>query len=168
MLVFGTDHRGMSVCAGVAPGRVNREVGTLSAVLLPYAPASVATARWQLAADLREAGIAETAIGDAALVMSELLSNAIRHARPLPGACVRVAWELTGDSLEVSVEDGGATTRPRASHPSLSSLGGRGLAIVEHLSTNWGVKTSDGTTVWAILEVPGPTPTPATAAARGG
>ena len=140
----------------------------MSAVLLPYTPASVATARWQLAADLREAGIAETAIGDAALVVSELLSNAIRHARPLPGATVRVSWELADDSLQVSVEDGGATTRPRATHPSLSSLGGRGLAIVEHLSTNWGVTTSDGTTVWAVLSLPRPTGGSAHAAVTAG
>jgi anti-sigma regulatory factor (Ser/Thr protein kinase) len=126
----------------------------MSVVMLPYAPASVSTARWQLSADLRDAGIAETAISDAALVVSELLSNAIRHASPLPDATVRVSWVLSDGWLEVAVEDGGATTRPRATHPSLSSLGGRGLAIVDHLSTNWGVETSKGTTVWAVLAPP--------------
>lgn len=135
-----------------------REVSTSSDVLLPYAPASVAAARWQLAADLRDAGITESAIGDAALVISELLSNALRHARPLPDATVRVSWALADGWLEVAVEDGGAATRPRATHPSLSSLGGRGLAIVDHLSTNWGVETNRGTTVWAVLAAPGDAP----------
>ncbi|MGE5133593.1 MAG: ATP-binding protein [Gemmatimonadota bacterium] len=126
-----------------------------SAVLLPYAPASVAAARWRLSADLRHAGVFPAAVGDAALVVSELMSNALRHARPLPGSLVEVTWALNGGSLEITVSDGGSATRPRPASPSLSSLGGRGLAIVEYLSCRWGVSTEDtGTTVWAVLPAP--------------
>jgi anti-sigma regulatory factor (Ser/Thr protein kinase) len=131
------------------------EVSPSSVVLLPWAPSSVATARWQLSADLREAGLVGNTIGDAALVLSELLSNAIRHARPLPGALVQVSWALGAGSLTVSVRDGGGPTRPHAGHPSPSSLGGRGLAIVECLASTWGVQaTTGGVTVWAILPAP--------------
>ena len=130
-------------------------MSTASVVLLPYAPSSVVTARGRLATDLREAGMM-AAIGDAALVLSELLSNAIRHAGPLPGCTVRVAWTLAGGSLRVSVSDGGGPTRPRAERSSVSALGGRGLAIVEHLSSNWGIRSSGGRmTVWAVLPAPG-------------
>ena len=133
-----------------------REVSTSSVVLLPHAPASVVTARWQISTHLREAGIVPPAIGDAAVVVSELLTNAIIHARPLPGARVLVAWALRERSLEVAVSDGGSMTRPRTALPSLSSIGGRGLAIVEYLSCRWGVLTSDfGLTVWAVLPAPG-------------
>ena len=136
-------------------GGARGEVSAASVVLLPYAPSSVATARGRLATDLREAGMMAAAIGDAALVLSELLSNAIRHARPLPGCTVRVAWTLSNGSLRVSVSDGGGPTRPRAGHPSLSSLGGRGLAIVEHLSSTWGIRSGNGgMTVWAVLPAP--------------
>ena len=128
------------------------EVSPSSVVLLPWAPSSVATARWQLAADLREAGLVSNAIGDAALVLSELLSNAIRHARPLPGALVQVSWSLRDGSLTVSVRDGGGPTRPHSGHPPPSALGGRGLEIVECLASTWGVQAStDGVTVWATL-----------------
>jgi len=127
-------------------------VSPSSVVLLPWAPSSVATARWQLSADLREAGLLTATIGDAALVLSELLSNAIRHARPLPGAMVQVSWALCDESLTVSVRDGGGPTHPHAGHPSPSSLGGRGLAIVECLASTWGVQASAaGVTVWASL-----------------
>jgi len=96
-----------------------------------------------------------TAIGDAALVLSELLSNAIRHARPLPGALVQVSWALRDESLTVSVRDGGGPTRPHAGHPSPSALSGRGLAIVECLASTWGVQDSLGeVTVWAIMPAP--------------
>jgi anti-sigma regulatory factor (Ser/Thr protein kinase) len=124
-------------------------------VLLPYTPASVAAARLSLTAELAGQGIFQTAISDAVLVVSELLSNAIRHASPLPGAVVQVTWELERGSLEISVRDGGGPTSPRPAHSSLSSLGGRGLEIVERLAYRWGTSTSDtGTVVWALLPAP--------------
>jgi len=127
-------------------------VGT---VLLPSAPASVAVARRRLAADLTDAGIYAGAVADAVLVVSELLSNAIRHARPLPGANVQVAWAVDDEAVELAVSDGGAPTRPRQTQPTVSSLGGRGLDIVEYLARSWGVRTDDaGLTVWAILAAP--------------
>jgi anti-sigma regulatory factor (Ser/Thr protein kinase) len=127
-------------------------VGT---VLLPYAPASVAVARQRLAADLNAAGIFAGAVGDAVLVVSELLSNAIRHARPLPGSSVQVAWALDEDAVEVAVSDGGAATRPTPAQATVSSLGGRGLGIVDYLARNWGVRADDGgLTVWAVLAAP--------------
>jgi anti-sigma regulatory factor (Ser/Thr protein kinase) len=130
-----------------------RATGT---VLLPWAPASVAVARQRLAADLSAAGIFETAVGDAVLVVSELLSNAIRHARPLPGASVQVAWALGDNAIEVAVSDGGAATTPARTLASVSALGGRGLGIVEYVARRWGIRSDDsGQTVWAVLAAPG-------------
>jgi anti-sigma regulatory factor (Ser/Thr protein kinase) len=135
-----------------SPRDGQREVSPSSVGLLPWEPSSVAAARGQLATDLREAGLIGTVIEDAALILSELLSNAIRHARPLPGAQVQVSWALGDGSLTVSVRDGGSHTRPHAGHPPPSALGGRGLAIVECLASTWGVQDSTGgVTVWAIL-----------------
>ncbi len=130
--------------------------------MLPFLPASVAVARGRFRAELRSAGIVAAPAADAALVMSELLSNAILHARPLPDSLVRVAWELSPPSLEVRVSDGGSMTRPHAAQPSLSAIGGRGLSIVEQLCSSWGVRADErGTTVWAVLPAP-------CAAGRGG
>jgi anti-sigma regulatory factor (Ser/Thr protein kinase) len=124
-------------------------------VLLPAAPASVAIARRRITEDLLAVGIFHAAVCDAALVISELLSNAIRHARPLHGSWLRVAWCLKGGSVEVAVSDGGSPTRPRPAHASRSSLGGRGISIVEHLANAWGVRADDDMlTVWAILPAP--------------
>lgn len=124
-------------------------------MLLPCAPASVAVARHRLTAEMLAVGVFEGAVCDAALVVSELVSNAILHARPLPGATVRATWVLSEESVEVAVSDGGGATQPRQAQPSVSSLGGRGLAIVEHLALTWGVRADDlGCTVWAILPAP--------------
>lgn len=126
-------------------------------MLLPYAPASISLARRRLTADLSAAGIGGQAVGDAALVISELLSNAIQHAWPLPGAKVQVAWTVDGGSVEVAVSDGGGPTLPRQASPAPSALGGRGLRIVQQLSQDWGIKTdSGGQTVWAVLPAGAP------------
>ncbi len=126
-----------------------------SVVLLPAAPASVAIARRRLTEELLAVGVFDPAVGDAALVISELLSNAIRHARPLHGSWLRVAWSVDAGSIEVAVSDGGSPTRPRPAHASRSSLGGRGIGIVEHLARAWGVRADDGVlTVWAVLLAP--------------
>jgi anti-sigma regulatory factor (Ser/Thr protein kinase) len=128
-------------------------VSASTVVLLPHAPSSVGQARQQLGADLRGHGVAEPAICDATLVLSELMSNAVRHARPMAGAQIRVAWMLSDGTLELAVSDGGGPTQPRTERPtSASSPGGRGLGIVDHLSRRWGVRRDDlGTTVWAAL-----------------
>lgn len=125
-----------------------------SVVLLPCVPSSVAVARGRIAADLRSAGLIGGTVADAALVLSELLSNAILHARPLPDHRVRVAWVLSPAALEVLVSDGGGVTRPHPAYPSLSSTGGRGLTIVEHLCSSWGVRADERGTVWAVLPAP--------------
>ncbi|MFC5748857.1 ATP-binding protein [Actinomadura rugatobispora] len=126
-----------------------------SVVLLPHAPSSVAVARRRLSSDLTASGVFETVVDDASVIVSELLSNALRHARPLPSGQIRLTWFRNGDLIELSVSDGGAMTEPRRGPGTLSSLGGRGLGIVEALSEGWGVRHEDGsTTVWAVLRAP--------------
>jgi anti-sigma regulatory factor (Ser/Thr protein kinase) len=145
------------------------EVGTSSVLMLPYTASSVGVARRRLMADLADAGVFETTACDAGLVLSELISNALRHATPLPDATVRVAWRLDGDCLEIAVSDGGGPTVPAVNEPGNSAIGGRGLGIVDRLSLRWGVNASqrhevdtaqdgetDGggeTTVWAELQL---------------
>ncbi|XVQ11085.1 ATP-binding protein [Spirillospora sp. CA-255316] len=126
-----------------------------SVVLLPHAPSSVAIARRRLSSDLIASGVFESVVDDASVIVSELLSNALRHARPLPSGQIRLTWIRNGDLIELSVSDGGAMTEPRRGPGTLSSLGGRGLGIVEALSEGWGVRHEDGsTTVWAVLRAP--------------
>ena len=87
-------------------------------------------------------------------MLSELLSNALRHAVPLPGTKLRVAWRLDPDSVEVLVRDGGGKTRPELGKPTQATTGGRGLRIVEQLSRCWGTTTEEeGTTVWAQVPI---------------
>jgi anti-sigma regulatory factor (Ser/Thr protein kinase) len=129
-----------------------------ASVMLPHSAQSVRSARRRLADDLARRGVHDEVIGDASLVVSEIISNALKHARPLTSGQIRVAWDLSSTSLELQVSDGGGPTRPYLQTPSLSSLGGRGLGIVATLCSEWGVRQdADGTTVWATLSA-GPRP----------
>ncbi len=120
-------------------------------MLLRYASSSVADARHRFAADLRLRRIQEPAVGDAVLVLSELVSNAIRHARPLSSGKIVVTWDIADNVVWIAVTDGGSDSRPVSVRPPVSALGGRGLNIVSMLAREWGVE--DGargtTTVWA-------------------
>jgi len=130
------------------------EVTESSDLLLPFAASSVGAARSRLVSDLIQAGACASAVTDAALVTSELLSNALRHGTPLTGSGLRVAWCLEAGSVRVSVSDGGAQTLPELGEPDPSTTGGRGLRIVDRLSRRWGTRSDDeGTTVWAEVPV---------------
>ncbi len=146
------------------------EVTESSVLQLPFTASSVGVARRHLVSDLIEAGVCASAVTDAALVISELLSNALRHAGPLPGSAIRVAWELEDGSVRVSVSDGGGSSRPELGEPTPTTTGGRGLRIVARLSRRWGTLCDDeGTTVWAeVLVMPLETVAVHAAAAEGG
>jgi len=138
-------------------------------LVLPFVPSSARVARRHLICDLAAAGIFESAISDAAVVVSELFSNALRHARPLPGGKIRVWWQLVEGYVVLSVKDGGGPTLPEMGELSQSTTGGRGLRIVARLSRHWGTRCDDeGTTVWAEIPAPQMSPVGLSAAASGG
>ncbi|MGE7437365.1 ATP-binding protein [Kitasatospora sp. NPDC001175] len=72
---------------------------TSSAMAVPHGPASVAVARRRLRRDLGEREIPDAVIDDAVLILSELLSNSCRYARPLP---LLAALDGDGESRESS------------------------------------------------------------------
>lgn len=124
----------------------------MGSVRVPYTPSSAGTARHQLVGALRSYGMPRDVVDDACLVISELVGNAIRHAAPLEGGSLRVNWTVADDAVRISVTDGGEGGDLRARATSLDAIDGRGLAIIQQLSTDWGVDRRRGrTTVWARL-----------------
>jgi anti-sigma regulatory factor (Ser/Thr protein kinase) len=119
-------------------------------VRVPHERAGVGLARHAFADELDAAGVREEARDDATLVLSELVSNAVRHAAPLGTGDIAVRWSVRPDALHLEITDGGASTRPQAASAALSSFGGRGLDIVRTVSRQWGVTEGPETvTVWA-------------------
>jgi anti-sigma regulatory factor (Ser/Thr protein kinase) len=102
--------------------------------------------------DMRSRDMPADFVDDARLVLTEFLSNALRHARPLSDGTVHVEWRYDAGRVVIAVTDGGSPTLPHAARSNEDSLGGRGLAIVSALAKDWGVRR-DGqrSTVWAVL-----------------
>lgn len=117
--------------------------------------ASVASVRKALVEDLRTRRVAPAVIDEAEIVVSELVSNAIRHARPLSDGNLRVHWKVKAGVVEVEVTDGGGESLPRPAPRAVWSPSGRGLRIVRSLAHEWGVSEDrSGSTVWASLGGP--------------
>ena len=87
---------------------------------------------------------------NAALVAYELVANAVAHGHPDDDGTIELTCEVVDDSaLVVRVRDAGSRgeVEPRALKPEVGH--GRGLAIVDALSSSWTVDRTDGTTVVA-------------------
>lgn len=133
----------------------------MTTLLVPHARSSAGEVRRLLTHELRAQQVPQHVVDDALLVVSELLGNAVRHGRPLPGGVVRAGWWVAGGAVHVEVCDGGpglpgdpgeVRIGARLRDPDGGGLplwdgaeGGRGLPIVDLLSARWGTT------------VPGPT-----------
>ena len=118
-------------------------------------PADVGPARrWtERALMTRLPDTASAVVGDAVLVVSELVTNAIRaHC-----SAVAVGIAVEPDSVRVAVSDNAAgTPTPKQAAP--EEPAGRGLAIVAAVARQWGVRPCDidgreGKEVWARLSL---------------
>ena len=89
---------------------------------------------------------------NAALVAYELVANAVAHGRPDVDGTIELTYEVDDNALVVQVRDAGwhGAVEPRALEPEVGH--GRGLAIVDALSSSWTVDRSAGTLV--IARVP--------------
>jgi len=124
-------------------------------LVVPHHAHGARVARRRLAAELA-GNLPGPVLADVTAVLAELVGNAIRHADPLPGGVVRVAWRLrpAGERqvIEIRVTDGGADLTPAVRAIDLEASDGRGLTIVSALADRWGVERDGlGQSVWAEL-----------------
>jgi anti-sigma regulatory factor (Ser/Thr protein kinase) len=121
---------------------------SVTSVQLPPDNAAAARARRFVSDTLRAWGH-EDAIADAELLVSELVTNAVLHAR----SETRVTVEREGTTVRVSVCDD-SSARPRLRNYGPDAVTGRGLVIVDRIAQRWGIDPSDaGKCVWFEIEV---------------
>ncbi len=125
-------------------------------VVVPHHARGARLARHRIATELSPM-IPPVLLADVVAVLAELVGNATRHAQPLPGEVIRVAWKVrpgaTGQVVTVRVTDGGAPDRtPALRDVGADAVDGRGLRIVMALADRWGVDRDGlGQSVWAEL-----------------
>lgn len=120
---------------------------------IPADPSAVGEARRTAAGQLREWGLDELAFSTE-LIVSELVTNALRHASAPIGLRMIRARELICE-----VSDASSTT-PHLRHARTTDEGGRGLFLIARYAQRWGTRyTAEGKIIWAELPwAPPPTP----------
>jgi len=92
-------------------------------------------------------------LDNATLVMSELVTNSVRHSHQDAERGIVIRVQVSAPAFRLEVQDGGhdGVIAPRTPDPVAGS--GYGLAVVERLSERWGLERSEdtGTRVWAQL-----------------
>jgi anti-sigma regulatory factor (Ser/Thr protein kinase) len=117
-------------------------------LVLPADPTAPRSARALLQTAVQEWGVDDDHYQDAAMVVTELVANAVDHART-PST---LTLGLDERGLCVAVRDTRPGPVPRPGPVDPAAPRGRGLQMIAALACSWGVTTHiDGKTVWAVL-----------------
>lgn len=91
----------------------------------------------------------EPRLRDVRLLVSELVTNAVRHAGLAAGDRIRLLVRLDRGAVHVEVHDPGRGFEPHPPVPDPARASGWGLYLVEELSDRWGVDgAGGGTRIW--------------------
>lgn len=120
----------------------------IATITLNHSTTSIKQARTFVADHLD--GQEDQLVADATLMVSELVTNAIRHGT---GPC-ELTIEVTAVAMRVDVRDAGAAL-PVLRSPSPDDAFGRGLGIVADLADDWGIESTPGigNNVWFSLRL---------------
>ena len=109
-------------------------------------PTAAAAARNALLA--LEGRVGEDLLGDARLLVSELVTNSVRHSDVRPDDVVEMTVSVSETTLRVEVADRGKGFEPKARDADRTRPGGWGLYLVDQLADRWGVIRDHFTRVW--------------------
>jgi anti-sigma regulatory factor (Ser/Thr protein kinase) len=99
-----------------------------------------------LAADVRDM---------AQLVVSELVTNIVRHSGMATGAPLEVRMILQDERLRIEVaQEGRSAFTPATAMPATDAVAGRGLLVVDRVADRWGTRGNGGLKVWAEFDLP--------------
>jgi anti-sigma regulatory factor (Ser/Thr protein kinase) len=99
---------------------------------------------------VRELDVSPRQGTDATLLLSEVVTNSVRHAGLRADDAIEVVLDA-GDVLRVEVRDRGAGFELVSPEPDPARPSGWGLYLVEQLADRWGVERGPPTTVWFEL-----------------
>jgi anti-sigma regulatory factor (Ser/Thr protein kinase) len=108
-------------------------------------------ARHQLLEFARNAELDDDELDLVRLLVSELVTNAVRHAEAGASDPIRLRVSATAQRIRIAVSDCGTGFLTPAAVPDPSRAGGYGLFLVTEVATRWGVDSGATATVWCEL-----------------
>ncbi|MER6126405.1 SpoIIE family protein phosphatase [Streptomyces sp. NPDC001795] len=124
------------------------DIGQVATWDLPSDPAAVADARADVLARLADWRLGDVAF-TAELVVSELVTNAIRYGQP------PIRLRLIRDTVLICEVSDSNSTAPHLRRARTFDEGGRGLLLVAQFAERWGTRHhARGKTIWAEIELP--------------
>ena len=119
-------------------------------VELPSVPTSPGQARRWAGGALPEGTLSAAEHDDVALLISELVTNAVRHPRLGAGETVIVRLAASRHCIRIEVSDHGAGFSPAPiTRPAHDVPEGRGLLVIDAIASRWGTVCGDRHCVWA-------------------
>lgn len=121
---------------------------------LSLAGTATAAAQARHALDRFSGSVPERRLRDVRLLVSELVTNAVRHAGLSAGDRIRLLVQLHDAVLRVEVHDPGTGFELRPAEPDPARASGWGLYLVDELADRWGMEGGDraGTRIWFELD----------------
>lgn len=113
-------------------------------------PTAAASARNALLA--LDGRVEEGLLADVRLLVSELVTNSVRHSGARAGDTVQMQVQVTPSTVRVEVADGGRGFEPTPRDADRSRPGGWGLYLVNDLADRWGVARNHLTRVWFEMD----------------
>lgn len=98
-------------------------------------------------------GLNDVLVDDAVLLVSEVVSNSVRHASLDDTDAIEVRVRGSHSKLRIDVSDPGPGFDPQRVR-AIEHEGGWGLHLLDRLATRWGVEREDMTRVWFELTSP--------------
>jgi anti-sigma regulatory factor (Ser/Thr protein kinase) len=101
--------------------------------------------------ELHEDGVEDAESQSARLLVSEVVTNSVRHADATADDWIGFDVELSPELLRVQITDHGPGFRPAPRLAPLDEPSGRGLFLVSEIADRWGTE-DDGRRVWFELD----------------
>lgn len=96
--------------------------------------------------------VEEDLMADVRLLVSELVTNSVRHSGVAPPSSVGLDIAVDAETIRVEVRDPGSGFEPRPRDPNRTRPGGWGLYLVDRLADRWGVVRNHFTRVWFEID----------------
>lgn len=136
--------KGTAVAEPARPTDIEGNRPRVIEIVLPAVARSVTDARRAVSALLASArSVPAVVVDDVLLLVSELVTNAVLHA----GTDTRVSASVQAGRVSVAVADGDPRHAPVLAERGSMATNGRGLMLVDALSSNWGIDLKESSKV---------------------